>query len=313
MAQMELIQLNAQTWVIQGGANIGVLAHDGHCLLIDSGIDKDVGREILKQVKKPELKPTGLLITHAHADHIGGAQYLVRQAGIKVYATGVEAAVMSSPILEPLYLFSGAYPPRELQQKFLLARPCPVDVVLTGDETAVDGIPLRVVPLPGHSVEQIGVAFGETLFVGDAFLTPELLDKHGIPFYTNVQKGLETLNELKKLHPAFKYVVAGHGEIYRSIERVNWAIECTIARLKSILDNVRTALADGATKNTAEVLGSVATAQGVTIGTLSQFVLCHTTVQSALAMLYAQGEVFPIFKENNLLWGKGEKEKAVTP
>ena len=120
---MQLTQLHEQTWVIQGGANIGVIAQEGRCLIIDSGMDKDAGRDILNQVKKLGLTPTALLITHAHADHFGGAHYLVRQTGLKVYATRVEAAVMSGPILEPLYLFSGAQPPRELQHKFLLAKP----------------------------------------------------------------------------------------------------------------------------------------------------------------------------------------------
>ncbi len=207
---MQLTQLHEQTWVIQGGANIGVIAQEGRCLIIDSGMDKDAGRDILNQVKKLGLTPTALLITHAHADHFGGAHYLVRQTGLKVYATRVEAAVMSGPILEPLYLFSGAQPPRELQHKFLLAKPCLVDSVLEGNEQAIDHIPLQVISLPGHSIEQVGVAFGDTLFVGDAFLTPEILDKHRIPFYTDVQAGLTTLTTLKTSMASFKHIVAGH-------------------------------------------------------------------------------------------------------
>ena len=69
---MQLIELQENIWVIQGGANIGVIAHEGHCLIIDSGMDKDTGQNILKQVKKLGLTPTALLITHAHADHFGG-------------------------------------------------------------------------------------------------------------------------------------------------------------------------------------------------------------------------------------------------
>src|SRR6266567_4689153 len=158
----QLIQLLENVWVIQGGANIGVIAHDGRCLVIDSGMDRDAGRDILNQVEKLNLMPTTLLVTHAHAVHFGGAHYLVRQTGLKVYATRVEASVMAGPILEPLYLFSGAQPPRELQHKFLLAKPCPVDIVLSGNEQLVDEVPVSVVSLPGHSVEQVGVAFDNT-------------------------------------------------------------------------------------------------------------------------------------------------------
>jgi glyoxylase-like metal-dependent hydrolase (beta-lactamase superfamily II) len=204
---MQLHELNAQTWVIQGGGNIGIVAYENRCLLIDSGLDKDAGRDILKLVKKLGLTPTALLVTHAHVDHFGGAHYLVNQTGLKVYATRIEAAVMSSPILEPLYLFGGAQPPRELQHKFLLAKPSPADVLLAGNETSIDGIPLRVLSLPGHSLEQVGIAFGETMFVGDAFLVPEILNKHRIPFYSDVQSGLATLTALTTQTAAFRYVV----------------------------------------------------------------------------------------------------------
>ena len=185
---MQLIELQENTWAIQGGANIGVIAYEDHCLIIDSGMDKDTGQNILKQVKMLGLTPTALLITHAHADHFGGAHYLVRQTGLKVYATRVEASVMSGPILEPLYLFGGAQPPGELLHKFFLAKPCIADVILEGNEKSVDKIPLDVISLPGHSSEQVGVAYGNTLFVGDAFLTPEILDKHHIPFYTDIRE-----------------------------------------------------------------------------------------------------------------------------
>ncbi len=304
---MQLIELNERTHVIQGGGNIGVIAHEGRCLIIDSGMDKDTGKDILNNVKKLGLTPTALLVTHAHADHFGGAQYLVRQTGLKVYATRVEAAVMSGPILEPLYLFSGAQPPRELQHKFLLAKPCLADSILAGNETTVDQIPVQVISLPGHSTEQVGVAFGDTLFVGDAFLTPEILDKHRIPFYTDVQAGLTTLATLKTRTQAFTHIVAGHGEIYASAEQANGAIDYTVQRLEQLLEDVRAALADGAPRSTADVLSAVADAQGATISALPQYVLYQTTVQSALSTLYTRGELTPSFQENRLVWLRGGK------
>ncbi len=302
----QLIQLLENVWVIQGGANIGVIAHDGRCLIIDSGMDRDAGRDILKQVEKLNLMPTALLVTHAHADHFGGAHYLVRQTALKVYATRVEASVMAGPILEPLYLFSGAQPPRELQHKFLLAKPCPADVILAGNERMVDDIPAQVISLPGHSTEQVGVAFGETLFVGDAFLTPEILDKHRIPFYTDIQAGLTTLTTLKTQAAPFKHIVAGHGELYTSAEQANRAIDYMVARLETILDQVRSALDNGDARASVDILSAVSTAQEAEISTLSQYVLYNTTIQSALSALYTRGEIAPVFQENRLLWRRSQ-------
>jgi glyoxylase-like metal-dependent hydrolase (beta-lactamase superfamily II) len=322
---MQLTQLQENVWVIQGGANIGVIAHEGRCLIIDSGMDKDVGRDILKQVQKLGLVPDALVVTHAHADHFGGAHYLVRQTGLKVYATRVEAAVMAGPILEPLYLFSGAQPPHELRHKFLLAKPCLADVILTGTEQTIADIPVQVIPLPGHSLEQVGLIYGETLFAGDAFLTPDILDKHGIPFYTDIQMGLTSLDQLialldgsvspvtsenvlrqvdvqKGANPTFKHIVAGHGEISTSSEQAKRVIQYTVQRLESILQLVRGALADGVARPGSEVLQVVAGAQRVDISTLSQYVLCNTTVQAALSALYARNEVHPLIRENNLTW-----------
>ncbi len=299
---MQLIQVQEQTWVIQGGANIGVIAAEGRCLIIDSGIDKDAGRDILHQVKKLGLTPTALLITHAHADHFGGAQYLVRQTGLTVFATQIEASVMAGPMLEPLYLFSGALPPRALQHKFLLAKPCLADVILVGNELEIDHLPVKVVSLPGHSLEQVGVAFGETIFVGDAFLTPDILDKHRIPFYSNVEAGLSTLTAMKAHILPFKHIVAGHGELYTSTEQANLAIEYTAKRLESILDTIRVALADGEARPANELLSVVATALGAQIQTLPQYVLYNTTVQSALSTLYTRGEIQPHFQGNLLAW-----------
>ena len=322
---MQLIELKENVWVIQGGANIGVITHEDRCLIIDSGMDKDTGQNILKQVKKLGLTPTALLITHAHADHFGGAHYLVRQTGLQVYASSVEASVMSGPILEPLYLFGGAQPPKELQHKFFLAKPCQVDVILEGNELSVDHIPLKVIPLPGHSPEQVGVVYDDILFVGDAYLTPEILDKHHIPFYSDIQAGLQTLDFLKTLvknpeafkpdllspssesipntkNNPFKLVVAGHGELYSSIDQVHQVIDYNGHRLHSILEEVKIALEIGAPGSASDVLSFVAAKHGASITSLSQHALYNTTVQAALSALYTQNVIQPAFHDNRLMW-----------
>jgi hypothetical protein len=127
-----------------------------------------------------------------------------------------------------------------------------------------------------------------------------------------VQVGLTTLGTLKTRTVAFKHVVAGHGEIYSSSERANLAIDYTVQRLESILEEVRTTLAGGVARSGAAILSDVASGQGAMITTLSQYVLYNTTVQSALSTLYARGEIYPLFQDNSLFWCRGEKAQAVT-
>ncbi|HLX40587.1 MAG TPA: hypothetical protein VKR42_08640, partial [Ktedonobacteraceae bacterium] len=136
----------------------------------------------------------------------------------------------------------------------------------------------------------------------DAFLTPEILDKHRIPFYTDVDTGLMTLNALKTEILPFTYIVAGHGEIYASTEQTGRAIDYTCQRLESILEQIHTALASGEARPAADLLQAVATAQGLQIEALPQYVLTHTTIQSALSTLYTRGEICPQFQNNSLLW-----------
>lgn len=151
----------------------------------------------------------------------------------------------------------------------------------------------------------MGVAFGDTLFVGDAFLTLEILDKHRIPFYTDIQVGLMTLATLKQRSDTFKHIVAGHSAIYSAGQRAHQAIDYMAQRLESILDTVRLTLADGSARWGTEILSAVAQAQGASISTLSQQVLYQTTVQSALSALYTRGEIHQLFQENRLLWRMG--------
>lgn len=101
---------------------------------------------------------------------------------------------------------------------------------------------------------------------------------------------------------SFHQVVAGHGEIYASSTQAQPVIDYTIERLESILNNIRTALADGAARPASDLLSAVASAQGASITALAQYVLYNTTVQSALSTLYARGEISPLFQDNRLLW-----------
>ena len=111
---MDLIRLTENAYLLRGGSNAGLIVHDGRAVLVDTGLDKDTAKKILRHIDVLAVKLAAVVITHAHADHFGGAATIRARTGAPVYAPALEAAIVENPILEPLYLFSGALPPAEL-------------------------------------------------------------------------------------------------------------------------------------------------------------------------------------------------------
>jgi glyoxylase-like metal-dependent hydrolase (beta-lactamase superfamily II) len=78
---MDLIRLTENAYHLRAGSNAGLLVSGRKALLVDSGLDRDAARRILKHVAALQVEVAAIVITHAHADHFGGAGELKRRAG----------------------------------------------------------------------------------------------------------------------------------------------------------------------------------------------------------------------------------------
>ncbi len=107
---MDLIPLTPAAYQLRGGANAGLIVHAGRAVLVDTGLDQDTAKKILRHVESLHVTLAAVVITHAHADHFGGAALIRSRTAAPVFAPPLEAAIIANPILEPLYLFSGAAP-----------------------------------------------------------------------------------------------------------------------------------------------------------------------------------------------------------
>lgn len=85
------------------GMNMNLYGHDGRWLMIDCGITfprggRSPGMEIIlpdpAYIKARRDRLAGLLVTHAHEDHVGGVPYLWNQLQCPVYATPFTMAVL---------------------------------------------------------------------------------------------------------------------------------------------------------------------------------------------------------------------------
>jgi glyoxylase-like metal-dependent hydrolase (beta-lactamase superfamily II) len=293
---VELIRLTDSAYQLRGGSNAGLIVQDQQAVLVDTGLDRDAAKKILRAVESLSLRLAGIVITHAHADHFGGASLLRSRTGAPVYAPGLEAAIVANPLLEPLYLFSGAAPPAALRHKFTLAEACPVDRLIEPGDVTVGSVSIRAIPAPGHSPNQMMIAGGGACFMADACFAPEILRKHGIPFYVDVTQAAATLKMLADLDGSYGAFVPGHGGAVSSVGA--WAGE-NAARLAEIRQAVTQSLCDAA--ELGDILFQTASRLNVAIESPVTYYLAQTTVLACLSALETGGAA-ALVVENRLYW-----------
>ncbi|MCL6445533.1 MAG: MBL fold metallo-hydrolase, partial [Alicyclobacillus sp.] len=207
---MERIALSNGVWVLHGAVNMGLVRAPEGLIAIDTGLDKQAGKALLRAVDDIGIPLIAIVNTHAHADHFGGNAQILSRAHVRVYAPISEADVIRRPRWEPEYLWQGAVPFGALQSKFLQAEASPVDEAFApGGVLQIGGLELKTVALPGHSAGQAGVLIDDVFFAADAYFDPDVTDKHGIPFMVNYVQTLDSAKRVLDV-PAGWYV-PGHG------------------------------------------------------------------------------------------------------
>ena len=297
---MELKKITGRVFYIPNPANIGVVK-DGakSAILIDTGLDDDTGRKVLRLLDENGLSVTAIINTHSHADHCGGNRYIKDKTGATIYAPEVESAIIQYPSLEPLYLFSGASPIKDLQNKFLMARPSDVDYVIKKDERRLkfSEIELGIVPLQGHAPNQIGVEVDDILFCADSLFSDDVLKRHKIPFYADIDKTRETLRFLKDSD--YKYYVPSHAEPREDLTAlVDANLEAIDSVEKYLLDSFH------GEKTTESVLKDLCDHYEIDMKGTQQYYLMNTVTMAYLSSLHKREKLKVKVKENSLFWEK---------
>jgi glyoxylase-like metal-dependent hydrolase (beta-lactamase superfamily II) len=216
---MDFLQISDNCYYFHNAVNIGYVRNGEEGLLIDSGLDSSAAKKVLRTLKERQFPLTHLFLTHAHADHFGGAAHLQKKTGVYTLAPFFEEAIMRCPKLEPMYLFEGVNPPEELRNKFLEGSPVEIDQICKEGETETGGFRLELIHLPGHSDYQLGVKVNDILYAGDGYFSEDTLNKHKIPFMVDAGDGLRSLKKLKTI--ACAGAVPGHGtfetDFYRTV------------------------------------------------------------------------------------------------
>jgi glyoxylase-like metal-dependent hydrolase (beta-lactamase superfamily II) len=144
---------------------------NGHAAIIDpvvgysmvSGhLDTAPSDVIIEYVHKEQLGLEWILETHAHADHLTGAQYIKSKIGGTV-AIG-EGIRKVQAHFGPVFNLGNDFTPDGHQFDRLFA---------DGDTFTIGGLQCEVIATPGHTNDSVSYRIGSAVFVGDSMFMPD--------------------------------------------------------------------------------------------------------------------------------------------
>lgn len=204
-------------------------------VLFDAGAGRQPGA-ILERAAATGLawpRPVRLFLTHAHADHGGGAAALRELLGARVHAGAMTAGWLArgdeAAVSLPAARRAGLYP-----EDYRYA-PCPVDELVEPGVTCVlDGLAVTPIATPGHSADHIAylvareerrwLVGGDCLFHGGRVVWQDTWD-------SSVQATAATLRGLAAV--PFDALLPGH--LAFSLKDGRRHLEAALARLDQLL------------------------------------------------------------------------------
>lgn len=231
---MKTHQVTSDVFLVEGIASNWVIVRDGQDLtLIDGGYPKDLDGVVasVEELGHRIEDIRGVLITHAHIDHIGALPALLQRRAVPTYAGERELPMLTGQRHEQASrwdVVSRCWRPRVARWALTIARAgaqskvvLPETIPLQAD-SAVDlpGAP-RAVPCPGHTSGHTAYVIPEAgvVVTGDALITGHpILSRSGpqpLPaFFSHapdeVDSGLDALTDLD-----VDTVLPGHGLVWR--------------------------------------------------------------------------------------------------
>lgn len=290
-----LTKVADNVYVLTGRTNVGVITLERDCIVIDTGIDRDSGKRLLKVLKEAGLRIRAVVNTHSHADHIGGNKIILERANAGVYASDLERPFIEMPALEMLYIY-GAYPPEVLRTGLVEAIGVPVMRLATlVKEVDI----LKVEELPGHSLGMVGFGVGDVFFSADAFFPVEILAKYKIPYHLNVRDAYNTLKKLsEEILKNYKIVVPSHGNMLtadQALKLVHTNADAIMRVRESVFRNIKGG------RPLEDLIGCVLKDLSLTLQNPVNYLLNRSAIMSYVSWLLNEGLADVSVSENRLM------------
>ena len=175
--------------------NCYLLSTDKAAVVIDPGIKES---RIDKFLEDNAEKERLIILTHAHFDHIGGAEELRQKYCVKILIGEKDNAALSDPIVNESVRFRVNINPFAADK-----------TVVDGEKFSVGDINFTAFETPGHTVGSTCFYVDNILFTGDTLFCQGIgrSDFHG----GNQNELFRSLKRIMSLFPENTSVLSGHG------------------------------------------------------------------------------------------------------
>lgn len=173
--------------------NCYLVWESGQCVVIDPG---DTPEVVLAAARELGLSIQGVLLTHGHFDHVGGAARIVEETGCPLWMHRADASLPSHPAYRRLY-------PLEV---FRLADS--IHFYSRGEAVNLAGLVFTVYETPGHTQGSVCLQCGKLLFTGDT-LFADACGRTDLPG-GDPEAMNRSLLALSRLDPSLR-ILPGHG------------------------------------------------------------------------------------------------------
>lgn len=218
MAKINLIQVKDNSFYCDSVFSIGVYIQEKMAVLIDSGISKDVAKEVDKSLTQANIQVAAIINTHCHGDHCGGnAFFQQKYPGLKIFSTETERAFIEDPLMAPICFCGGAAAFEELKKCRPIApqQSSKVTDIITPYEDqkiVIYGEVFEIITLPGHTRGMIAVKTPDNvLYCGDAIFGEDTFRKYPILYYTFIGDTLNSFKKLRSLISSVDATIIYHG------------------------------------------------------------------------------------------------------
>jgi glyoxylase-like metal-dependent hydrolase (beta-lactamase superfamily II) len=178
---------------------------------------------------------------------------------------------------------------------FMLADASPVDIVIDEPSISVEGIDVAVVPLKGHSPNQVGFLVDDIFFCADIVLPASVLEKYKIPYLYSVTDHLDALGIAGRV--AHTVAVPGHGP---RTDDLGSLIELNRSLVLDVAERVVEFTREPVTAET--VLTKLLNHYQAVVSDAPAFYLLHPTVYAFLTHLERLGRVRHAVEGGQSLW-----------